>query len=132
MLTRPMLQTLWPKASAAKIDAIVANAPGIFEKFEINTPLRVAHLMAQISAETGGGVIIRENMNYRPARLVEVFGGKSAYVTPQQAAALAGNPKGIAERVYGVGCPAKAGPLGNTQEGDGWRFRGNGDLQLTG
>ena len=132
MLTKPMLRTLWPAAKESKIDAIIQVAPAVLEQYDINTPLRLAHFLAQISHESGGGTIGRENMNYRPGRLVEVFGGKSAYVTPQQAVALAGNPKAIAERVYGIGCPAKARDLGNTQEGDGYRYRGNGDLQLTG
>lgn len=132
MLTRPMLQTLWPKARPGKIEAIVQSAPDVLKAAQINTPLRLAHLMAQISHECGGGTIIRENMNYRADRLVQIFGGKSAYVTRQEAAALAGRPEAIAERVYGLGCPAKAKMLGNMRSGDGWRYRGNGDLQLTG
>lgn len=132
MLTRPMLQTLWPRAKPEKIDSIIQVAPEVFKKYEINTPLRLAHLMAQISHENGAGTIVRENMNYRAERLVQVFGGKSAYVTKEEAKRLAHRPEAIAERVYGLGCPAKAKDLGNILPGDGWRYRGNGDLQLTG
>jgi predicted chitinase len=42
------------------------------------------------------------------------------------------NPKALAERAYCLGNPKKAKELGNTQPGDGYRFRGNGMLQLTG
>lgn len=134
MLTRPILNTLWPRARPGKVDAIGDSAPAVLEAAKINTPLRLAHLMAQISHENGAGTIVRENMNYSAGRMVQIFGvGRhSAAVTPQQATALAGNPKRISERVYGLGNPRKAKELGNTQDGDGYRFRGNGDLQLTG
>lgn len=132
MLTKPMLRTLWPACKQSKIDAIIEGAPAVLEQFEINTPLRLAHFMAQISHECDGGTIGKENMNYNAGRMVEIFGRKSAYVTPQEAAALAHRPEAIAERVYGLGCPAKAKRLGNTRAGDGYRYRGNGFLQITG
>lgn len=134
MLTRPTLQTLWPRAKPWKIDAIVSIAPDVLKAAQINTPLRLAHLMAQISHENGAGTIVRENMNYSAGRMLQIFGvgHHSAKVTPQEAAALANRPKEIAERVYGLGNPSKARELGNTQSGDGYRYRGNGDLQLTG
>jgi putative chitinase len=93
--------------------------------------------MAQISHECDGGEIIRENMNYRAARISEIFGyhnGRwqhSARVTDAEAKALAGHPEELAERVYGIGNPRKH-DLGNTEPGDGFKFRGNGMLQLTG
>src|SRR5262245_52299758 len=134
MITRPMLETLWPRAKAAKIDGILSVAKDVLSAAQINTPLRLAHLMAQISHENGGGTIVRENMNYSAGRMLQIFGqGKhSAAITPQEAATLAGNPKAIANRVYGLGNPKKAKELGNIKDGDGWRYRGNGDLQLTG
>lgn len=132
MLTRPMLQTLWPRAKSEKIDGVLFIAADVLKAAQINTPLRLAHLMAQISHENGAGTIIRENMNYSASRMLQIFGGRSAYVTPQEASVLAGRPQAIAERVYGLGCPKKAKDLGNTQSGDGYRYRGNGDLQLTG
>lgn len=139
-----MLQTLWPRAKSGKIDAIVSSAPDILRAAQINTPLRLAHLMAQISHENGGGTIVRENMNYSADRMLQIFGlwdwkdGRgprwmhSARVTPQEAAMLAHKPREISNRVYGTGNPTKAKELGNTQSDDGWRYRGNGDLQLTG
>jgi putative chitinase len=38
----------------------------------------------------------------------------------------------IFERVYGLGNPRKAHELGNTEPGDGYRYRGGGMLQTTG
>lgn len=135
MLTRAMLKRLWPNAKPAKIEAIVKVAPAAFTEYGLTERNDVAHLMAQISHENGGGTIVRENMNYRdPARIMRIFGvGRhSAKVTQAEAEALVGRPRDLAERVYGLGNPKKARELGNTRPGDGYRYRGNGDLQLTG
>lgn len=134
MLTEPMLRTLWPRAKPGKVEAIVAAAKEVLAQYEITTPLRLAHLMAQVSHENGAGTIVRENMNYSAARMMQIFGVgvHSARVTSAEAAQLAHKPKLIAERVYGLGNPKKARELGNSQPGDGYKYRGNGDLQLTG
>lgn len=134
MLTTEIMRRMWPRAPVATVDAIVQHHEEVFEAFEIDTPLRVAHFMAQISHECGRGTIVRENMNYSAQRLLEVFGvGKhSAGITPDQARAIEHRPQLIAERVYGLGNPKKAKELGNTRPGDGYRYRGNGMLQLTG
>ncbi|WP_316397336.1 hypothetical protein [Bradyrhizobium sp. 33ap4] len=140
MLTAEIMHRMWPRASAAVVDAIVRTHEQVFARYEINTPLRVAHFMAQISWESGRGTISRENMNYRAERIVEVFGfdkakGKwhhSAKVTDAEAQQLAHRPEALAERVYGLGNPKKAKELGNTRPGDAYRCRGGGFLQLTG
>jgi len=90
--------------------------------------------MAQISHECMGGQIIREDMMYKPQRIMQIFGvGKhSAKVTEAEAVELAGQPYQLAERVYGRGNPKKAKELGNIKAGDGYKYRGGGMLQLTG
>ncbi len=105
-----------------------------FQQHEITTPLRMAHFLAQALHETGGFTILRESMNYSAPRLIEIFGVNrhSAAVTAAEAKQLAGEQEAIAERVYGLGNPRKARELGNTQPGDGFRYRGNGVLQTTG
>jgi putative chitinase len=142
MITRAMLRTLWPRCPTSRAEAIATVAPALLRKYKITTPQRVAHFMAQISHECSAGTIVRENMNYSAERMFEIFGpprvengvkkGHSAKVTREEAAQLAHHPEQIAERVYGLGNPKKAKELGNTQPGDGFRFRGNGMLQLTG
>lgn len=105
-----------------------------FAEFGIDTPLRIAHLLAQMLHECGMGQITFENMSYRAPRIMEIFGvGRhSAAVTADEAPRLAGNPEALAERVYGLGNPRKAKELGNTRPGDGFRYRGGGMLQTTG
>ena len=102
---------------------------------EITTPLRLAHFLAQILHETGGGRILAENLTYRTAkRLLLIFGADhhSAAIRTDEVPGLLGNPMGLAERVYGLGNPRKARELGNTRPGDGYRYRGRGALQTTG
>lgn len=128
------LNKLWPRASPLVRNTVANIAMHVFQDNGITTPLLIAHCMAQISHECGAGTIIRENMNYSEKRLLEIFGigVHSAKVTPTEARSLANHPQLIAERVYGLGNPSKAKGLGNTEPGDGYRFRGNGMLQLTG
>ena len=44
----------------------------LFEKYELNTPLRIAHFMAQIEHESGLKPI-SENLNYSADRLRVIF-----------------------------------------------------------
>lgn len=76
----------------------------------------------------------RENLNYSKRQIEKVFGvGKhSAGIAPVDAAFLANDPSGLAERVYGLGNPYKAKELGNIQLGDAFYFRGIGPFQHTG
>lgn len=122
-----------PKAENNYLDA-VAQGETLFKNAAITTPLRMAHFLAQALHETGGFRILRENMNYSAARLIQIFGvgHHSAAVTGAEAASLVGRPEDIAERVYGLGNPHKARELGNSRPGDGFRYRGNGILQTTG
>ena len=100
----------------------------------IITPLRLAHLLAQVLHETGGLEIVRESGSYSAARITEIFGvgHHSAAVTASEAKRLAGDGRALFERVYGLGNPTIANQLGNTRAGDGWAYRGNGLLQTTG
>lgn len=128
-----ILTPLLPKAKPEYLQAL-REGDALLKAYELNTPLRLAHFLAQMLHETGGLSVLRENMNYSAPRLSQIFGvGRhSAAITPAQAAALSGHPEAIAERVYGQGNARKARELGNTEAGDGFRFRGNGLLQTTG
>jgi putative chitinase len=112
----------------------IASSTDLLGRNGINTPLRLAHFFAQALLETGGFTVLRESMNYSAPRLLEIFGVNhhSAAITETEAADLAHDEQRIAERVYGLGNQRKAQELGNTQAGDGFRYRGNGVLQMTG
>lgn len=122
-----------PKARAEYLAAF-EHGDALLQAHGITTPLRLAHFLAQVLHESGGLQIEWESGNYSAKRLLEVFGvgHHSARVTAREAAGLAYHPEEIFERVYGLGNPKKARELGNTQPGDGFRYRGGGILQTTG
>ncbi len=124
---------LSPRARDSYLEAI-REGSSLFELHGITTGQRMSHFMAQAMTETGGFTVLRENMNYSVPRMLEIFGvgHHSAKVTAAEAPGLANNAQALSERVYGLGNPRKARDLGNTQEGDGFRYRGNGVLQTTG
>jgi putative chitinase len=97
----------------------------LLDDYEINTPLRVAHFVAQCAHESGNFVFIKENLNYKAASLMTVF--KKYFPTADLAQQYEKRPEKIANRVY-------ANRMGNGDEasGDGWRYCGRGLIQLTG
>jgi putative chitinase len=123
-LDRDTLTRLWPQAPDALVGGIVETAPAVLARHDITTPLRLAHFLAQISHESGGGTITRESLNYTHAsRIREVW--PSRFPTDAAAEPYVRNPEGLADRVY-------QGRMGNTQPGDGARYAGRGLLQITG
>jgi putative chitinase len=103
----------------------------IFPKYEITTEPRVAGFMAQCAHESNNFKTLEENLNYRTETLLKVF-PRYFGEGKQNAAEYGGNPEKIANYVYMDINRSKSGALGNTQPGDGWRFRGRGLKQLTG
>jgi putative chitinase len=96
--------------------------------YDINTPYRVAHFIAQCAHESGNFVFIKENLNYRAASLRKIF--PKYFPTDElanQYASLPNKAEAIANRIY-------ASRMGNGDEssGDGYRFCGRGLIQLTG
>ena len=97
----------------------------LLDDYDINTPLRVAHFVAQCAHESGNFVFIKENLNYKAASLQKIFA--KYFPTAELAAQYAGQPERIANRIY-------ANRMGNGDEasGEGWRYHGRGLIQLTG
>jgi putative chitinase len=97
----------------------------LLDDYEINTPLRVAHFIAQCAHESGNFVFIKENLNYKAASLQKIFA--KYFPTAELAQQYANRPERIANRVY-------ASRMGNGPEasGDGYRYCGRGLIQLTG
>lgn len=106
-------------------DAVLAQLPDTIAKFELNTPLRLAHFLAQAGHESGGFKAVNENLNYGAKGLLGIF--KKYFPTPEKAALYERKPEKIANLVYG-------GRMGNGPEasGEGFKFRGRGYIQLTG
>ena len=106
-------------------DSVIAMLPDTIAKFELNTPLRLAHFLAQAGHESGGFKAVNENLNYGAKGLRGIFG--KYFPTDEKAALYERKPEKIANLVYG-------GRMGNGAEatGEGYKFRGRGYIQLTG
>lgn len=94
------------------------------DKFDINTPERIAGFLAQIGHESGGFRFTSENLNYRAEALSRLWPSR---FPPGIVESYAMQPEKIANRAY---CDR----MGNGDEasGDGWKYRGRGLIQLTG
>ena len=106
-------------------DAVIAQIADTAAKFNITSPLRLAHFLAQCGHESGGFRAVQENLNYSSKGLQGIFG--KYFPSLALAEQYARKPEKIASKVYG-------GRMGNGPEatGEGFKFRGRGYIQLTG
>ncbi|BDT70430.1 hypothetical protein os1_46230 [Comamonadaceae bacterium OS-1] len=116
---------LAPSARSSYRDAF-ASGQAVLDAFTISdSPLRIAHFMAQMLHESGAFTIQFENLNYSAERLPKVWPKRFQPIGQLDPAVFAHNPEKLANEVYG-------GRMGNVAPGDGFKFRGRGLLQLTG
>jgi len=130
---QPVASTPAPQVAGLKLDklkghvpqVVIDSIPEVASKFGINTPLRVAHFLAQCGHESGGFRVTNENLNYSAKGLMGIF--KKYFPTEAIANAYQRNPQKIANKVY-------SNRMGNGTEasGEGYKFRGRGYIQLTG
>ena len=106
-------------------DNVITQIPEVMEKFKIDTPVKLAHFLAQCGHESGGFKLVNENLNYGAKGLLGIF--KKYFPTEEKAKLYERKPEKIANLVYG-------GRMGNGPEasGEGYKFRGRGYIQLTG
>lgn len=106
-------------------DNVIAQIPDTASKFGIDTPLKLAHFLAQCGHESGGFKVTQENLNYSAKGLMGIF--KKYFPTQALAEQYQRKPEAIASKVYG-------GRMGNGAEAtkEGYKFRGRGYIQLTG
>lgn len=121
-LSQAQLVAIMPECSHV-VDRYLVHLNEAFERFEINTPLRVAAFLAQVGHESTRLTRIEENLNYSANGLVRTF---PADFTSETAKDFAYKPMKIANRIY-----ANKGGNGDEASGDGWKFRGRGLIQIT-
>lgn len=120
-ITADLLQ----RATGCTRGVALAYAQPLYEAcalYGITTPARLAAFLAQVGHESASLARVRENLGYSAGALERTW--PSRY-DAALAHAQAYKPEAIANHVYG-------GRLGNTQPGDGWRYRGRGLIQVTG
>lgn len=105
-------------------DSVYAELQEVTTRFQICTPLRLAHFLSQCAHESADFTRTSENLNYSAERLVKVF---PKYFNAELAEEYARHPVAIASLVY-------ADRMGNGDEysQEGWQYRGRGYIQLTG
>lgn len=104
---------------------VLDQLPQVMDSFNINTPLRLAHFLGQVSHESQNFTKTEENLNYSATQLFKTF--PTHFKSNLDAFPFANHPEAIANHVY-------CNRMGNSTEssGDGWKYRGRGYLQTTG
>lgn len=95
----------------------------------LTTPARLADFIAQTAYESANYKTFVENLNYASTALLKQW---PAHFNKALADWAHRNPERVAEVAYGIKSRTGKGRMGNTQPGDGWKYRGRGALQLTG
>jgi putative chitinase len=128
-LTNHDFAIVWPNAVETIVHGILTTQVTVFPAQGITTLLRLAHFMAQVSAETGGGRTFVESLDYSAERLLAIFPKHFTENTADQYGRTSSHPanqKMIGNIAYG-------GRNGNRPgTDDGYNFRGMGLLQITG
>lgn len=96
------LNNLAPKMDRDLKDTFMKFGPSIFDKYQINTPLRIAHFLSQMHHESMGFTHLRELRSDQSAEAKYGHNTRVGY------------------------------NLGNTRPGDGAKYKGRGIIQLTG
>lgn len=122
-ITLKMLKARWKHAAPELLRGMAATS-NVLTRLAITTPMRLAHFMAQISQESGGGTEMVEKLNYSAGRMMQVFPRR--FPDMASTAGFANNERAFGNKVYN-------GRMGNRLgSDDGFNFRGRGCLQLTG
>lgn len=122
LVTKPMLETITTPAMAERwAESLSATC----ERFEINTPFRIAGFLSNTAHESAGFATVTEGLYYSAAALMRVW--PQRFPTLEVAQRYEKKPEAIANRAY---CDR----MGNGSEAsnDGWKYRGRGLIQLTG
>lgn len=122
-------RTFAPKATPGTREALEAAATT--HGF---SGLVLAHWLGQMFVESAGFTTREENLNYSVDGLLKMFGRhRISEADARKFGRAPGRPahqNAIANIIYGGEWGRKN--LGNTEPGDGWRFRGGGEKQITG
>jgi len=142
-ITSALLKTAEPANTDAYYDSIAPLMDQHARTYGIDTPIRVAHFLAQIGHESKFK-IAQENGNYSATRMRQVFGCKGGQGKYDAAAddCTAGRLREklwteegkYANNAANLLSYAYASRLGNGDEasGEGFKYRGRGMIQLTG
>lgn len=129
-----LLLMAFPANNLTMLERWVAPTRSACIRWGIDTIREVASFLANINVESAGLTRLEESLNYSTDALIAKFGRHRISIADAQRygrnAAHPADQEALANILYGGAWGAAN--LGNTQPGDGWKFRGYGPKQLTG
>jgi predicted chitinase len=144
IITVAMLKKARPDLEDDYCQAILPILNEYTGLYEINTPIRVAHFLAQVGHESGFKVR-EENLRYTGIRMRQIFGCKNnqrgynsvsdeCIVLPRLRPKLWSDPDRYVNNAVNLGSYVYANRNGNGSEEsqEGYKYRGRGIIQLTG
>lgn len=112
-----------PHALSHIVAAIANQWDAVSVKYGLTNRNRAIGFLSTAYEESGGFTVLSENLNYSAARAAQVF--PRLFPSVASAQPYAYNPQAFADKVYG-------GRMGNSGSNDGWLYRGQGLIQITG
>lgn len=122
---KDLLRQIYPDSTEQNREQYESALRMAMMRYNINNPNRCRAFLAQVGHESGQLSAVVENLNYSAKALRSVFG--KYFKTDTEAEQYARKPEAIANVVY-----ANRMGNGDTESGDGWKYRGRGLIQLTG
>lgn len=134
IVTRDRIILMCPRANPIFAGSIAKSWPAMGPKYNLSDKKYIPYFLAQLAVESAEFTTLQENFNYSVRGLLNTFSririteadANRVGRTPTKAA----NREEIANLLYGGAFGRKN--LGNTEVGDGWKFRGRGFMQVTG
>lgn len=134
MIDLALLKIAFPANTAAELAEWVEPTRAACAHWGIDTLREIASFLANINVESAGLTRLTESLNYSTEALIAKFGRHRISIADAKKygrnSAHPANQEMIANLLYGGEFGRKE--LGNTEPGDGWRFKGYGPKQLTG
>ena len=118
--TQQLLQILPNAGQLAGVFVSALNTA--MNHYQIVGTKRIAAFIAQVGHESGQLTRLVENLNYGADALRKTWPSR---FDVELARAVARKPEQIANIAY-------SNRMGNTEQGDGWKYRGRGLIQITG
>lgn len=115
------------------LDANIQPVLDALKSFGVSNKYLIAAIVGNIMKECGG-IPREENLNYSTtdnSRIRKIFGTRVSAYSDAELSQLKQDKVAFADLVYGWKTKLGQG-MGNTEPGDGWKYRGRGYIQLTG
>lgn len=130
-ITVEMLRRIFTDAPEDRLQIVAEGVNAEMVTGKLDSEWRLTHFFGQVLQEVGLAMSFRENLNYGAEGL---YGSDFSYYrgNRERSNRDAGNEEAIANNAYADANRSAKFKVGNTEPGDGWRYRGRGLKQTTG